>query len=169
MTQETLLTQPKTQVQLIAGKFPVPRLATCQYQAYRRSTGTAVRVTRSAPRWIRLPDPRYTDQPAWPSAMLLAPGKDIFRKGLPSDVFAARYLEQLDQTEFTTLAGAVLLGVEAVAAQLSQVPVEDGRLVLLCFESEADITADPLCCHRRVFASWWQDRTGAEVPELVTS
>jgi hypothetical protein len=34
------------------------------------------------------------------------------------------------------------------------------RLVLLCFES------DPAGCHRRMFAEWWQERTGQHVEEL---
>ena len=34
-------------------------------------------------------------------------------------------------------------------------------VVLLCFEKLAEKP-----CHRRLFAGWWEDKTGQPVPEL---
>ena len=54
------------------------------------------------------------------------------------------------------------LGVEYVRGLLEE--TSDGRdLVLLCFE---DLRGTGKWCHRRVFAEWWQDRTGETVEDL---
>lgn len=37
------------------------------------------------------------------------------------------------------------------------------HIVLLCYE---DLAKPGEVCHRRMFASWWQEKTGIEVPEL---
>jgi hypothetical protein len=139
-----------------AGEVDAPDLATCSYWEYRRGTGTATMITRYAPRGVALPDPRWTGNSRWPAARLLAPGQDYFGKGLPPAQFAARYLADLNA-----------LGVPRVAAALRDVPVEDGRLVLLCYERVSEVTAEPWRCHRRIFAQWWTERTGREVPELT--
>ena len=73
-----------------------------------------------------------------------------------ADRFTPVYLEKLNQT-----------GVEKIrdaAGRLrDQLGADDhDRLVLLCFEQ---LTKKPLC-HRSLFAAWWQDQTGEEVPEL---
>lgn len=136
--------------------YDTPPLATCSYWEYRRGTGTATRITRMPPRGVALPNPRWTDLRRWPDASILQPGRDYFRKGLPPAQFRDRYLDDLNR-----------LGGKMIAAALRAVPVENGRLVLLCFEKTAAVTADPWVCHRRIFAEWWQDLTGAEVPELA--
>lgn len=112
--------------------------------------GTAVRITRSAPRWISLPDPRYVTGEHWPYLAELAPGREYFRK-VTGEEFAERYRAQLERS------------AALIEQKLPWLPVEHGRLVLLCFEK--DVT-DVNTCHRRQFAVWWEERTGREVPEL---
>jgi hypothetical protein len=137
--------------------YDAPPLATCSYSGFDRKMGTAVSITRHAPRWIKLPDPRWTDQPHWPSVRILTPGAEYFHRGLPADEFAKCYLADLN-----------LRGPERVAEALRAVPCDDtGQLVLLCFESAAEIAANPWACHRRIFAAWWTGLTGRDVPELT--
>jgi len=152
MTQTGGDTRPALLTRAESGPdLSTPPLATCSYRDYRRGTGTATRITRGPLRGVALPDPRYTGMSRWPSAMLLAPGAEYFRKGLEPDVFRARYYADLEDR-----------GAAAIAAELRQVPVEDDALVLLCFET-ADVET---VCHRRMFAAWWESKTGVEVPEL---
>jgi hypothetical protein len=141
-----------------AGEVDAPALATCSYWEYQRGTGTATAITLYAPRGVKLPNDRWTGNKRWPAARLLAPGQDYFHKGLEPDQFAARYLEDLNR-----------LGVARVAAALRDVTVEDGRLVLLCYEPVSQVTAEPRKCHRRIFAQWWTEQTGRDVPELTAS
>lgn len=43
--------------------------------------------------------------------------------------------------------------------------ISNGKaLVFLCFE---DLTKDGEWCHRRMFAEWWQRKTGMKVEELM--
>lgn len=136
--------------------YDTPPLATCSYFEYQRGMGTATSITLYAPRGIALPDDRWTRFASWPSAKVLQPGREYFRKGLPPGEFRDRYLADLNR-----------IGAEKIAAVLRQVPVEDGRLCLLCYEKTEAVTASPLVCHRRIFAGWWQELTGREVPELT--
>jgi len=152
--QTTLITRAAA-----GDRYATPPLATCSYFEYKRAMGSAVRITLGAPRGISLPDPRWTELSRWPSATILAPGRDYFRKGLPSDQFRDRYLADLEQR-----------GVEAIAVALRAVPDDgSGQLVLLCFENAAEIAVDPWRCHRRIFAEWWETKTGQRVPELTTT
>lgn len=155
MTSETPQTALLTRAQA-GDEYDTPPLATCSYWEYQRGWGTATRITRTAPRGQALPNPRWTDQPRWPAVQVLAPGQDYFKKGLPPEVFRDRYLDDLNA-----------LGGKRIAAALRQVPVEDGRLVLLCYESVHAVTAQPWVCHRRIFAEWWSELTGREIPELT--
>jgi uncharacterized protein YeaO (DUF488 family) len=132
-------------------KLATPPLATCSYFEYTRPMGTPVRITRMAPRGVALPNPRWTERTSWPSATILAPGAAYFHKGLTAAEFADRYLDDLNS-----------IGAERIAKALRGVPDDGtGQLVLLCFEK------DPAGCHRRVFAEWWADLTGQQVPELT--
>ncbi|MEW1700700.1 hypothetical protein [Streptomyces sp. NPDC091278] len=120
-------------------------LFTSRFPGFREAQGVPVRITRGHPRYklsytIRH---RITE---------LAPREAYFKEPLP--VFTAAYRADLDQT-----------GVERVAGLLNAVASEAGdhRLVLLCFE---DLSKPGLWCHRRLFADWWQERTGDVVREL---
>jgi len=127
----------------------IPRLVTCSYAAYRRDMGTAVRITLSPPRYISLPDPRYSRYTKWPYLAELAPKADYFKA--PEAVFDARYLQQLDQ-----LAPDIL-------RKLTWIEPEFGALALLCFEKKI---SGPHDCHRRLAANWLSTRLGVEIPEM---
>jgi hypothetical protein len=135
----------------------IPDLATCSYDRYQRAMGTAVRITRYALRGVALPDPRYTDRDHWPVVRPLIPPEEIFHKGLPPAEFAARYRQGLN-----VRAAEIWHGLSVIPMDPPPAP---RRLVLLCHE---DVTAgDPYRCHRMVFAGWWQELTGRDVPELT--
>jgi hypothetical protein len=74
--------------------------------------------------------------------------------------FLEAYRDQLDR-----------LGAETIRSILD--PLRDkheGRtLALLCYENIATPAPDGTesFCHRRLFADWWLERTGEQVPELV--
>jgi hypothetical protein len=53
-------------------------------------------------------------------------------------------------------------GVDEIRAKLEELAGDRPGVVLLCFE---DVHAGE-ACHRRVFADWWREQTGEEVPEL---
>ncbi len=57
-------------------------------------------------------------------------------------------------------------GAEKIAAVLQSLAAgyEAPGVVLLCFE---DLSKRGQWCHRRVFAAWWEKRTGESVPELA--
>lgn len=57
------------------------------------------------------------------------------------------------------------LGVDRVRDQLEQISQMHGNadLVLLCWE---DIARPGVWCHRRMFADWWERKTGQRVDEL---
>lgn len=153
MTMTPLLTERDAGVPSWAD---VPDLATCSYDRYERVMGTAVRITRYALRGVALPDPRFTDRDHWPVVRSLIPAEEIFHKGLPPWEFALLYRRDLDQARPGQIDDE-LRGISMDPDPAGQ------RLVLLCHE---DVTADPLVCHRRVFAAWWKERTGRDVPEL---
>jgi hypothetical protein len=86
---------------------------------------------------------------------LLAPPREIFR--LPNDEFVARFRARLDE-----------IGVGQIGAALADISTKNGGgdLVLLCFEDVFLSDTRKNFCHRRVFAQWWQEKTGEEVAEL---
>lgn len=134
----------------------VPELATCSYSRYERAMGTAVRITRYALRGVALPDPRYTDRDHWPVVRALRPSLEILHKGLAPQLFAAAYRQDL-------YANAGIIDAELAGIPLDPDPAAQ-RLVLLCHE---DVAGAPYgTCHRTVFARWWNERTGRDVPEL---
>ncbi|MBT2370320.1 DUF488 family protein [Streptomyces sp. ISL-10] len=120
-------------------------LFTNRFQAFQPPQGVPVRITLGGVRF-RLP---YS---LTHSVRELAPRRDYLSR--PEPEFTTAYRADLDQ-----------LGPERIAARLREIAEaeKDHRLVLLCFE---DLAKPGLWCHRRVFASWWKDRTGDEVREL---
>lgn len=68
--------------------------------------------------------------------------------------FRERYRERLGR-----------LGLDHIATELETIATLTGcpRLALLCFD---DLTKPDNWCHRRMFAEWWEEQTGMEVPEL---
>jgi uncharacterized protein YeaO (DUF488 family) len=67
--------------------------------------------------------------------------------------FEAAYIVKLDG-----------FGAESITSRLASVAEEVGnpKLALLCFEKVNEGER----CHRRTFASWFEERTGQQVPEL---
>lgn len=67
--------------------------------------------------------------------------------------FTAAYRERLDG-----------FGVEKIARVLEAIAAgyDSAGVVLLCFEK----VHEGEFCHRRVFAEWWEEKTGQVVPEL---
>ncbi|MGW7542185.1 hypothetical protein ACWGKQ_13835 [Streptomyces sp. NPDC054770] len=120
-------------------------LFTHRYQSFEPATGVPVRVTLGAPRWT-LP---YTLEHQVREA---APSRNYFDAA--RSLYEAEYLAQLDRH-----------GVEFFASRFQEIAVTAGdpRLVLLCFE---DLSKPEQWCHRRMFAAWWQEKTGAQVREL---
>lgn len=95
---------------------------------------------------------RYKRLPAlFPSSDLL---KRWIAREISPDEYTAVYRGYLDS-----------LGLEEVTAQLKKKGAENGGkpLVLLCFCVPGEF------CHRRVWAGWYLEKTGQEVPELPTT
>ena len=80
---------------------------------------------------------------------LIAP-LGVFGRGLSEEEFEAGYRERLDR-----------FGVDQIRAELATLTGDRPGCVLLCF---CDL--EKSCCHRRLFARWWKERTGEEVAEL---
>ena len=127
----------------------IPKLKTCSYAAYRRDMGTAVRITLSPPRYITLPDPRYSRYKVWPYIAELAPQARYFKA--PEAVFDREYLAQLDRL------------AADIYRKLTWIEPEHGALVLCCYEKRI---SGPHDCHRRLAANWLSDRLGVEIPEM---
>jgi uncharacterized protein YeaO (DUF488 family) len=92
---------------------------------------------------------RYKRLPAlFPSSDLL---KRWIAREISLDEYTAVYRGYLDS-----------LGLEEVTGQLKKKSAENGGkpLVLLCFCVPREF------CHRRVWADWYLEKTGQEVPEL---
>lgn len=120
------------------------QLATCTYQEFTPDMGMPVRTTVGYPRFKLA----YTIAG---HAHLITPAKWMLTLGY--DAFAEAYRNRLDDA-----------GVDAIRTQLEQIPAGAGqRLVLLCFDR---LDRPGVWCHRTLFATWWQEHTGEQVPEL---
>jgi hypothetical protein len=121
-------------------------LSTARYQnpVLARHPAAKIRTTIGPPRF-RLPYQLAGN------VQLIAPYG--IPRGLPPEEFTALYRRRLDQ-----------IGIDRVRDRLLEVAAAAGtrELVLLCYE---DVRAG-LLCHRQVFANWWFEQTGEEVPEL---
>lgn len=126
-----------------------PQIVTSSYKAYRREFGTAVRITLGVPRWIRLPDARYTERDRWPYVAELAPRRDYFRAEAAE--FDRRLLDQMHRL------------ADDIDAKLSAIPPENGAICLLCFEGQV---TGPESCHRRLVAGFLAERYGMAIPEM---
>jgi hypothetical protein len=91
------------------------------------------------------------EEPFAPSKSLLdwwrRPG---VRTSEEEEAYEREYLPQLEAA-----------GVERINAQLGKkVADASDTVILLCHEEPSDF------CHRRLFARWWEEKTGQEIPEL---
>ncbi len=123
------------------------QLFTNRYQRFRPDQGAPVRTTVGAPRFS-LP----YDLVGF--ARLLAPSYGMLK--MAEVPYRHIYLERLEAA-----------GVDLISEQLAEIADVAGtdRLVLLCF-CDLSVPAPDNWCHRRMFAAWWEDQTGREVPEL---
>ena len=84
-----------------------------------------------------------------------------------SDLLKRWNARKISPHEYTPVYRGYLdsLGLEEVTGQLEKKSAENGGkpLVLLCF------CAPGAFCHRRVWADWYFEKTGQEVPELPTA
>lgn len=73
---------------------------------------------------------------------------------LPQPEFRAAYFDKLDA-----------VGLEGITAAMAEIAerVDHQRLVLLCFDR---LNKPGVWCHRTLFAEWWQNLTGEQIPEL---
>ncbi len=84
-----------------------------------------------------------------------------------SDLLKRWIAHEISPDEYTAVYRGYLdsLGLEEVTGQLKKKSAENGGkpLVLLCFCVPREF------CHRRVWADWYLEKTGQEVPELPTT
>jgi hypothetical protein len=127
--------------------------ATCTYQEFQPTMkGVPTRSSNGYPYRLRLPYLLKTGAVQHTMPLTFPPSnfRDLTEREL---TFA--YIRQLDETGVSAIR-------DAAGDLLTRLGRVGDRLVLLCYER---LDKDPFC-HRRLFAKWWQDRTGEEVPEL---
>ena len=76
-----------------------------------------------------------------------------------------RILKMTDRDEYRRIYLAQLEGhgFERIHALLKSLAEPGKEIVLLCFE---DLRKPGQWCHRRMFAEWWEEKTGRKVEEL---
>ena len=109
----------------------------------------AVRISRSAPRWAKLPSERFGVFTRWPVVAGLMP--DRAYADAPSEEFARRFRAQMDDR------------ADDIEVELTALHGLYGPLVLLCFEKDL---STPGACHRTQAARWLEERFVISVPEL---
>ena len=127
-------------------------LATARYQDHQSIIASGlvpVRSSLGAPRWRLKYELSERLRSITPTRTMLAI-KDVYE-------FATAYRVHLDE-----------VGVEAVQTEIANISAthDEKPLLLLCFEDVREL--GEMSCHRRVFARWWEEKTGQVVPELRT-
>jgi hypothetical protein len=125
------------------------RLCTSRYQnasLLEEAGALPVRITVGKPRWALPYELAGT-------VMMLSP-KGIKGVVVEQPEFRRVYLERLEG-----------FGVEKIRRTLSEIADghENPLLALLCYE---DLSEPGTFCHRRMFAEWWEGKTGEKVEEL---
>jgi hypothetical protein len=119
-------------------------LRTGRYTTHRPESGVAVATSIGQPKWP-LPYPlKHELRDLMPFG--------LFGRDLPPHDFEAGYRRRLDR-----------LGVDRLREQFEAIAADHpgAPLVLLCWEKPGEP------CHRRVFADWWREQTGQNVPEVA--
>lgn len=110
----------------------------------KRGEYTAVRISLGEPRWRVGYD-------------IAGAIKDLMPAGLRQieDIndFRPMYYERLEG-----------IGVDRISEQLAKLELAAKPVVLLCF---CYIRKPDWWCHRRIFADWWQEKTGEVIEELI--
>jgi len=124
-------------------------LATSRYQA-----ADLIETSGRAAVGITLGYPRFKLQyPVVANLRQLAPTREMLHLG-DACTFDKMYRDRLDD-----------LGLDEVRKLLTDCAerANNEQLVTLCYE---DLTRPGLRCHRRLFAAWYEEKTGEVVPEL---
>ncbi len=121
---------------IFTSRFSNPELATRKY--------TVVGIVRGLPRFglkYELAGNIYD----------IAPPRELFHI-YNREEFTPPYMAHLDR-----------VGIDKIKAQLQKYLDIGKDVVLCCYE---DVRKPDEWCHRLVFASWWEQRTGLTIPEL---
>jgi hypothetical protein len=123
----------------------VTELATSRYADFTPAMGVPVQTSIGRPKFPIRYDLTEEVRDLMP--------RGLFGKDLSETEFTARYRGRLDK-----------IGVDRLRRQFDAISRRHGgeRLICLCYE---DVHAGQFC-HRRIFADWWQERTGQVVPEV---
>lgn len=126
-------------------------LATCSYSEYRPEMGVAIRTSLGMPKWFKYPVAMW-----WQS---VTPTGPMLRMGL--EEYEPAYRRRLESFGIEQLQDE-RRHIEAAVKRMYS-GQEPERLVLLCFEG---LKNPKKWCHRRLFAGWWEEKTGESVVEL---
>jgi hypothetical protein len=124
---------------------PKLQIATSRYQAHDLILGSGL-----APVATTVGKPKFALHYDLAGACDLIAPLGVFGRSLSDEQFEAGYRARVDR-----------VGVDAIRAELTTITGERPGCVLLCF---CDLAASR--CHRRVFARWWEERTGEPIAEL---
>lgn len=123
---------------IYTSRFANPELKTGKY--------TAVRISLGGPRW----NTGYTIAGVISD---LAPKGLMGKKYEEKAAFEIAYWNRLNA-----------IGVQRIQEQLSAYERLGKDIVLLCFEDVRK--GGDNWCHRTIFAQWWREQTGINIPEL---
>lgn len=115
-------------------------IVTSSYSDWRPRMGVPVRITLGRPR-----QPHPAGRQQWPFLAELAPAGWYFRA--EQEKFGRCYVSQLNRF------------ADDIELKIGWLLDEYGDIALLCYERPGQF------CHRRLFAAWWQERTGQQIPE----
>ncbi|MFD3851668.1 hypothetical protein ACFWVB_38220 [Streptomyces microflavus] len=125
-------------------------LATCTYQEFTPDMGTPVRSTAGHPRFPLA-------YQLGGHAKLITPTRDLLKINA-RDAYEFGYRRLLN--------GNGLDNIRRELARIAAASPVDGPLVLLCFDRFDKLSPPDDWCHRSMFARWYTEQTGDEVPEL---
>jgi hypothetical protein len=125
-------------------------LATCTYQEFTPGMGAPIRTTAGHPRF-----PLGYELAG--HARLITPTRELLAQNLPKDAYEFSYRRILNGH-----------GIDRIYAELAGLAARNGgaRLVLLCFDRYDRLKPADAWCHRAMFARYWLEQTGEEIPEL---
>lgn len=137
--------------------MPEITFATCSFYEFRPEMGIPVRSSNGYPRFAL----KY---PLFHALEETFPRRSWMR--LPYREFAPKYYEMCDAlgTDFYRREAEQIRFSESHNRRDER--CKDMPVVLLCFERWNDPKKQPEFCHRSLFASWWNERTGEPVPEF---
>ncbi|WP_406178036.1 hypothetical protein [Streptomyces canus] len=122
-------------------------LATCTYQEFTPNMGAPIRSTAGNPRWP-------LGYQLAGHAKLITPTRELLAANLAEDAYEFSYRRLLNS-----------YGIDRIYAELAGLYALNGgaRLVLLCFDK---LDKPGNWCHRTMWARWYLEQTGEEIPEL---